>query len=97
MYWSKLKSRLCLLVANQKAKKKKIEKKTAADLGVDISPRLEVLSVTDPPVKEAGVKVETVDDLLTKLKEHGFAWWLRYPATALWGELYNFYEQNIHT
>ena len=57
----------------QKAKKKKIEKKTAGDLGVDISPRIEVLTVTDPPVKEAGIKVETIDDLLGKLKEHGFA------------------------
>lgn len=56
----------------QKAKKKKVDKKSPADLGVDISPRLEVLSVVDPPVRQAGIKVETVDDLISKLKEHGF-------------------------
>lgn len=52
----------------QKAKKKPIDKKTAQDLGVDISPRIEVVSVVDPPTREAGVKVKDVDELLTKLK-----------------------------
>ncbi|XP_031555215.1 electron transfer flavoprotein subunit beta-like [Actinia tenebrosa] len=55
-----------------KAKKKKIDKKTPEDLGVDVSPRIEILNVTDPPVRSAGIKVETVDDLVAKLKEHGF-------------------------
>lgn len=55
-----------------KAKKKKIDKKTPSDLGIDITPRVETLSVEDPPVREAGIKVETVDDLVAKLKEHGF-------------------------
>ncbi|KAK3724339.1 hypothetical protein QZH41_010847 [Actinostola sp. cb2023] len=55
-----------------KAKKKKIDKKNPADLGVDISPHIEILDVVDPPVRSSGVKVETVDDLLGKLKEHGF-------------------------
>merc|ERR1711872_194542 len=55
-----------------KAKKKKIDKKNPGDLGVDISPHVEVLNVEDPPVRSAGIKVETVDDLLGKLKEHGF-------------------------
>lgn len=55
-----------------KAKKKKIDKKTPEDLGVDISPHFTILEVTDPPVREAGIKVETVDDLITKLKDHGF-------------------------
>ncbi|XP_053214643.1 electron transfer flavoprotein subunit beta-like [Panonychus citri] len=54
-----------------KAKKKPIEKKTPADLGVDISPRIEVLSVEEPPVREAGSKVKDVDELLGKLKELG--------------------------
>ena len=55
-----------------KAKKKKIEKMTANDLGVDTSPRMEVLSVEDPPVREAGAKVADVDELVTKLKDKGF-------------------------
>ena len=55
-----------------KAKKKKIEKMTPADLGVDIAPRIEILSVEDPPVREAGSKVADVDELLAKLKEKGF-------------------------
>ena len=56
----------------QKAKKKKIDKKSPGDLGVDIAPRIETISVVDPPVREAGIKVETVDDLVAKLKEQGF-------------------------
>ena len=61
----------CIFVL-QKAKKKKIDKKTPGDLGVDITPRIVTLSVEDPPVREAGIKVETVDDLVTKLKDKGF-------------------------
>ena len=55
-----------------KAKKKKIDKMTPKDLGVDTSPRMEVLSVEDPPVREAGAKVADVDELVTKLKDKGF-------------------------
>ena len=55
-----------------KAKKKKIDKMTPKDLGVDTAPRTEVLSVTDPPVREAGAKVADVDELVTKLKDKGF-------------------------
>ncbi|EDO26393.1 predicted protein, partial [Nematostella vectensis] len=55
-----------------KAKKKKIDKKTPEDLGVDVTPRIQILNVQDPPVREAGIKVETVDDLVTKLKDAGF-------------------------
>jgi len=54
-----------------KAKKKPVDKKTAADLGVDITPRIQVLSVEEPPVRSAGVKVETVDDLIAHLKKGG--------------------------
>jgi len=54
-----------------KAKKKPMAKKTAADYGVDITPRYSVVSVVDPPVREAGVKVENVDDLISKLKTTG--------------------------
>ncbi|EDO33621.1 predicted protein [Nematostella vectensis] len=55
-----------------KAKKKKIDKKTPEDLGVDVTPRIQILNVQDPPVREAGIKVETVDDLVAKLKDAGF-------------------------
>jgi electron transfer flavoprotein beta subunit len=51
-----------------KAKKKPIDEKTAADLGVDIKPHLEVIKTTEPPVREAGVKVKTVAELVDKLK-----------------------------
>ncbi|KAI1303033.1 Electron transfer flavoprotein subunit beta [Halotydeus destructor] len=54
-----------------KAKKKPIDKRTAADLGVDLSPRIQVISVEDPPTRQAGVKVKDVDELLSKLKEAG--------------------------
>ncbi|XP_072049799.1 LOW QUALITY PROTEIN: electron transfer flavoprotein subunit beta-like [Amphiura filiformis] len=54
-----------------KAKKKKIAKMTAADLQVDIASNLETLKVEDPPVREAGQKVESVEELVGKLKESG--------------------------
>lgn len=54
-----------------KAKKKPIDKKSPADLGVDITPRIEVLSVEEPAKREAGAKVKDVDELLSKLKELG--------------------------
>lgn len=54
-----------------KAKKKPLAKMTAEDLGVDLTPRHEVLSVDDPPVRKAGTKVESVEDLVKKLKESG--------------------------
>jgi electron transfer flavoprotein beta subunit len=54
-----------------KAKKKPMVKKTAEELGVDLSPRQEVISVEDPPVRKAGQKVETVEELVNKLKEVG--------------------------
>merc|ERR1712072_237357 len=51
-----------------KAKKKKVEKIKAGDFDVDIAPRLKVLSVGEPPVREAGIKVDDVAALLDKLK-----------------------------
>jgi electron transfer flavoprotein beta subunit len=54
-----------------KAKKKPIEEKTPADYGVDVKARLEVLKVTEPPVRQAGIKVESVEQLVSKLKEAG--------------------------
>jgi electron transfer flavoprotein beta subunit len=54
-----------------KAKKKPLEEKTAADYGVDVAPRLEIVKTSEPAVREAGIKVESVDELVTKLKEAG--------------------------
>lgn len=63
----------CEIVASraQKAKKKKIEVIKAGDLGVDLTSKLSVISVEDPPQRTAGVKVETTEDLVAKLKEIG--------------------------
>mmetsp|Transcript_24131 Transcript_24131/g.50145 ORF Transcript_24131/g.50145 Transcript_24131/m.50145 type:complete len:253 (+) Transcript_24131:40-798(+) len=52
-----------------KAKKKKIATLSASDLGVDLSSGNEVLEVFEPPDREAGVFVETVDELVGKLKD----------------------------
>jgi len=51
-----------------KAKKKQIDTLTAADLGVDTSPRLTTLKVVEPPKREAGVIVGSVGELVDKLK-----------------------------
>ncbi|MGH6915381.1 MAG: electron transfer flavoprotein subunit beta/FixA family protein [Geminicoccales bacterium] len=51
-----------------KAKKKPIDNMTPADLGVDVNPRLKTLKVIDPPKRQAGVKVETVAELVDKLR-----------------------------
>ncbi|KJE92261.1 electron transfer flavoprotein beta-subunit [Capsaspora owczarzaki ATCC 30864] len=51
-----------------KAKKKPLDKKTPEELGVDIKPRIKTLSVEEPPVRKAGIKVENVDGLLQKLR-----------------------------
>jgi len=56
-----------------KAKKKPIEMKEPSDYGVDIAPRLTVVKVTEPPVREAGEKVEDVATLVAKLKAAGVA------------------------
>jgi electron transfer flavoprotein beta subunit len=39
-----------------------------ADLGVDVNPRTELLSVELPPSRDAGIIVESVEDLVDKLK-----------------------------
>jgi electron transfer flavoprotein beta subunit len=54
-----------------KAKKKPIEEKTAADYGVDVKARLEVIKTAEPPLRKAGVKVKSVAELVEKLKEAG--------------------------
>ncbi len=51
-----------------KAKKKPIDTLTPDELGVDIAPRLTTVKVTEPPAREAGVMVESVAELVDKLK-----------------------------
>jgi electron transfer flavoprotein beta subunit len=51
-----------------KAKKKPLEIIKPEDLGVDIAPRLKTLKVAEPPKRSAGVKVEDVKELVSKLK-----------------------------
>jgi electron transfer flavoprotein beta subunit len=52
-----------------KARKKKVAQMTPAEMGVDIAPRITVLEVSDPPVRQAGITVEDVDELIAKLKD----------------------------
>jgi len=56
-----------------KAKSKPLAQKTPADYGVDMTPRLETLSVSEPPRRQAGIKVADVDALVEKLKALGVA------------------------
>ena len=51
-----------------KAKRKPFENKTPGDYGVDVTPRLTVVSVTEPPARKAGVIVASVAELVDKLK-----------------------------
>ena len=51
-----------------KAKKKPMDVYSAADLGVDLAPTVEVLSVEPPAERQAGIKVESVEELVDKLK-----------------------------
>ena len=51
-----------------KAKKKKIDKTSPADLGVELTQHLKVVSVADPPKRAAGIVVDSVDTLVDKLK-----------------------------
>ncbi|MEO0917833.1 MAG: electron transfer flavoprotein subunit beta/FixA family protein, partial [Pseudomonadota bacterium] len=54
-----------------KAKKKPLDEKTPADLGVDVAPRLTIVSTTEPEARKAGEIVGSVDELVSKLKEAG--------------------------
>ena len=51
-----------------KAKKKPLDTLKPADLGVDVTPRLKTLKVSEPPKRGAGVKVPDVATLVAKLK-----------------------------
>jgi electron transfer flavoprotein beta subunit len=52
-----------------KAKSKPMAQKTPADYGVDTAPRLKTLKVSEPPMRQAGIKVGSVDELIAKLKD----------------------------
>ena len=54
-----------------KAKRKPVDEKTPADYSVDTAQRLTTLKVEEPAGREAGIKVESVDELVGKLKEKG--------------------------
>lgn len=54
-----------------KAKKKPIDIKEAASLGIELKNHLSVTKVTEPPKREAGIKVESAQELVGKLKEAG--------------------------
>jgi len=54
-----------------KAKKKQLDEKTAADYGIDVSPRLTVVKTAEPAGRKAGVRVGSVDELIAKLKDAG--------------------------
>jgi electron transfer flavoprotein beta subunit len=54
-----------------KAKKKPLVTMSPKELGVDVSPRLEVLEVVEPPARQGGKKVESVDDLVKVIKASG--------------------------
>jgi len=51
-----------------KAKKKPIETIPVGDLGVDIAPRLKTIKVSEPPTRSAGIRVESVAELVDKLR-----------------------------
>ncbi len=52
-----------------KAKRKPMDQTTPEELGVDTTPRLRYLEVEEPPKRQAGVKVASVQELVQKLKE----------------------------
>ena len=51
-----------------KAKKKPIDQKTPEDFGINVSPRVNILKVIEPPKRQAGIKVESIEELVEKLK-----------------------------
>lgn len=51
-----------------KARKKPIDAREVASIGVDVTPRLTMASVAEPPVRKAGIKVKTVEELFDKLR-----------------------------
>ena len=60
--------RYASLPNSMKAKKKPLDAMTPGDLGVDIKNHVELLGVTPPPERSAGIKVESIEQLVDKLK-----------------------------
>ncbi len=54
-----------------KAKKKPLDERTPADYGADVKPRLKVIKTVEPPKRLAGIKVKSVGELVSRLKEAG--------------------------
>lgn len=71
LFFTETEPRYASLPNIMKAKKKPIEKLSPTDLGVDYTPQLETLKVSEPPKRVGGGKVTSVDELLAKLKEAG--------------------------
>jgi len=63
--------RYASLPSIMKAKKKPIAKRPLASLGIDVAPRLAILKMADPPHRNAGTKVSSVQDLVKNLKQSG--------------------------
>ena len=55
-----------------KAKKKQLDEIKLDDMGINVEPEIEIKSMEDPPVRQGGTFVDSVDELYDKLKEHGF-------------------------
>ncbi|MFW7268434.1 electron transfer flavoprotein subunit beta/FixA family protein [Gluconacetobacter sp. Hr-1-5] len=60
--------RYVALPSIMKAKKKPLEERTAAELDVDVTPRLKITRTVEPKQRVAGVRVASVDELIAKLK-----------------------------
>src|SRR5687767_6252333 len=54
-----------------KARSKPLDQKTPTDYGVDTTPRLKTVTVKEPPKRQAGIKVGSVDELIAKIKQTG--------------------------
>jgi electron transfer flavoprotein beta subunit len=54
-----------------KAKSKPLASKTPGEYGIDMTPRLTTLSVVEPPRRQGGIKINTVDELVARLKDLG--------------------------
>ncbi|XP_054258045.1 electron transfer flavoprotein subunit beta-like [Macrosteles quadrilineatus] len=61
--------RYCTLPKIMKAKKKLVKKVPIAELDVDLTPRMEVLRVDEPPVRQCGPILPDVDTLIARLRE----------------------------
>ena len=56
-----------------KAKKKPLQKLTPKDLDVDITPKQEIVKVSEPPKRQGGGKVATAEELVQRIRKLGFA------------------------